>query len=477
MCPGSCSFPFADLELHRTTTRTCSIASLTSDEGLDKKHTNGESYRRRIGPPKKPKRNSRSRVWKPKQLGSSLDCPVGSCCFYPKQLEELIDHLNAFHKKDKVEEQERLEKANVRQCARCRSYLSRSQQCCVPLPTQEPTPDDVPPLVRPPDEGTTSTIVSQRAVPPGNTKEEKASESVPRKQLSEQKARKRCGICGQVFTSERQLMTHPCKKKRASTIRDKFQFSCLKCEDWKSNNKKPYYEHLNEKHGDVRWPGNLLKEWGLLQCPRCNKVLIQMKRHEKGCTGRRASQRASSTSGSRTHETEGKEGREGVGNKDDGATLRLAGRSDEQKGARSTSDTTTPLALDDSMMDEDMAQRERGKGGQIETKRDSGDQMTEGHPPNASATLANIGDLLSQNNYECERKTSEGGTLTHPPVSSQEVDEDVVEVQGEEEIRQSFDPKHVQYVPHLWRSVPEHLWAYGETSVAQGSKQLQSRTT
>ena len=286
LCPGSCSFPFADLELHRATTSTCSIASLPADEGLDKKHVS-ESFRRRIGPAKKPKKSSKSRVWKPKQLSSSLDCPVGSCCFYPKRLDELIDHLNALHKEDKVEEHERLEKVNIRQCGQCRSYLNRNVQCCVRPVAQDPAVDDVPPLVRP-DDGTLTLTVSQRAtIRPGDAKREKISEFVPRKQLPEQKTKKQCGMCDQVFTSERQLMTHPCRKRRASTVKEKFQFSCLKCGDWKS---KPFYEHLNDKHGDVKWPASLLIEWGLLQCPRCDKVLIQMKRHEKGCTGRRAGQ-------------------------------------------------------------------------------------------------------------------------------------------------------------------------------------------
>ena len=120
--------------------------------------------------------------------------------------------------------------------------------------------------------------------------------------------------------------------------------------------------------------------------------------------------------------------------------------------------TTTPTVTDGYMMDdENTTPREHGGGGRIEAKLDS----EERYPSNArGTTLANIGDLLSQNSYErSERKTGEEETLTHPTVLVQGVDEEhVMEEQGEEEIKQSFDPKHVQYVPHLWRSVPEHLW-------------------
>ena len=442
MCPGSCSFPFADLELHRTTTRTCSIASLSSGEGLDKKHVD-ESYRRRIGPSKKPRKSSRSRVWKPKQLGSSLDCPAGSCCFYPKRVDELLNHLNAGHKEDKVEE-ERLEKANIRQCGQCRSYLGRNVQCCVRPVAQDLAPDDVPPLVRPLDESPTSTPVdSQRAtIRPGDAKKAKMSEFVPRRQLMEQKTKKQCGMCDQVFSSERQLMTHPCRKKRAPTTKEKFQFVCLNCEDWKSNNRKPFYEHLNDKHGGVKWPGSLLAEWGLLQCSRCGKVLIQMKRHEKGCTGRATQRPGGGSEEPRVLPSE--EASNQVG---------MTEMGQPERSVRLTSVNTATLTVTDG----DMMEEENTTPREQEVGLDSGERYSS----NArGATLANIGDLLSQNSCErSEWKTGEEETLTHPTALVQGADEEhVMEEQGEEEIRQGFDPRHVQYVPHLWRSVPEHLW-------------------
>ena len=120
----------------------------------------------------------------------------------------------------------------------------------------------------------------------------------------------------------------------------------------------------------------------------------------------------------------------------------------EQEGARLNSiDTTAPTATDGYMMEEEnMMPREHDGGGQIEARLDSGDQMAKKYPSNVrGATLASIGDLLSQNSYERpEQRISEEGTLTHPTVLSQEADEEnVVEEQGEEEIKPSFDPKHV----------------------------------
>lgn len=42
-------------------------------------------------------------------------------------------------------------------------------------------------------------------------------------------------------------------------------------------------------------------------------------------------------------------------------------------------------------------------------------------------------------------------------VSEEKVDVKVVE-EDDKEMKEEFDPGHVQYMPHLWRSVPEHLW-------------------
>ena len=210
-------------------------------------------------------------------------------------------------------------------------------------------------------------------------------------------------------------------------------------------------------------------EWGLLQCPRCDKVLIQMKRHEKGCTGRRVDQQSSITSGRKegmggvTQRTVGSEEprvlpSEGPPNQ----SVRAEIEQHEQKDARLNSvNTTAPTATDgDVMEEENMMPREHDGGGQIEARLDSGDQMVKKYPSNVrGATLANIGDLLSQSSERPGQRISEEGTLTHPLVLSQEAyGENVVEERGEEEIKHSFDPKHVQYVPHLWRSVPEHLW-------------------